>query len=180
MRGEDSRTIVIPEAPILLAAIEDIAFRYKIGDRSEQEFRDAMNSIHGIIGITMTQLGTAREDREELRKRWDAIRVDQGTARAFQDPALRRLSRSIDGLIVSIKEITPKPESETEFHINYEFFCEECGGYLMEVPDNPSDDDIARCTACGHQFGRYADVRELCLWKGHQELRRMKLGAYAS
>ena len=29
----------------------------------------------------------------------------------------------------------------------------------VEIPDDPSDDDIAKCQACGFEFGRYGDIK---------------------
>lgn len=45
--------------------------------------------------------------------------------------------------------------------IEVTFNCKECGSKpaVLALPDNPTDDDIAKCESCGIEFGRYGDVK---------------------
>lgn len=46
-------------------------------------------------------------------------------------------------------------------HIDVTFTCKACGKKLTELslPDNPTDDSIAVCNACGVEVGRYGDIK---------------------
>lgn len=39
------------------------------------------------------------------------------------------------------------------------FKCQVCGGSVLELPDDHTDDSIAKCKACGQEFGRWGDVK---------------------
>lgn len=43
----------------------------------------------------------------------------------------------------------------------FEFHCEECGGFQIHLPDNPTDESTASCTACGQVFGTFGAVKAL-------------------
>ena len=43
--------------------------------------------------------------------------------------------------------------------LEFKFECLECGGTVIELPDNPTDDSIAKCEACGTAFGTWGDVQ---------------------
>ena len=39
------------------------------------------------------------------------------------------------------------------------FECKKCGGTILELPDDHTDDSIAKCKSCGTEFGRYGDIK---------------------
>lgn len=45
--------------------------------------------------------------------------------------------------------------------IEVTFDCKNCGAKpaVLVLPENPTDDDIAKCEVCGIEFGRYGDVK---------------------
>ena len=58
------------------------------------------------------------------------------------------------------------------------FKCLKCGHAVSVDNDNlPTDDDILKCFGCGHEFGRYADVREAMVKAINDEIDRRIHGA---
>ena len=49
------------------------------------------------------------------------------------------------------------------------FECPKCGGTILELPDDHTDDSIATCKGCGVSFGRWGDIKAQAtkLAKGH-------------
>ncbi|MEP0323508.1 ECs_2282 family putative zinc-binding protein [Bauldia litoralis] len=43
--------------------------------------------------------------------------------------------------------------------ITVTFECLDCGGTVLELPDNPTDDSVAVCKTCGRSHGRYGDIK---------------------
>lgn len=45
--------------------------------------------------------------------------------------------------------------------ITVTFECRNCGASpaTLKLPDNHTDDDIARCEGCDFEFGRYGDIK---------------------
>ncbi|MGJ0532793.1 ECs_2282 family putative zinc-binding protein [Methylocystis sp.] len=43
--------------------------------------------------------------------------------------------------------------------ISVEFNCKKCGGTVISLPDDPTDDSIATCQSCGVEFGRWGDIK---------------------
>lgn len=43
----------------------------------------------------------------------------------------------------------------------FEFHCEECGGFQIHLPDSPTDESTASCTACGQVFGTLGAVKAM-------------------
>lgn len=46
-------------------------------------------------------------------------------------------------------------------HIDITFTCKACGKKMtqLSLPDDPTDDSIAVCNACGVEVGRYGDIK---------------------
>jgi len=46
-------------------------------------------------------------------------------------------------------------------HINITFECQNCGASpaSLELPDNFTDNDIAKCKGCGFEFGAYGKIK---------------------
>ncbi|MNT87690.1 hypothetical protein D3C72_2281390 [compost metagenome] len=47
----------------------------------------------------------------------------------------------------------------SEDHIKVTFTCKTCGGTILSLPDDHTDDSIASCKACGQEFGRFGDIK---------------------
>lgn len=45
--------------------------------------------------------------------------------------------------------------------INVTFECKNCGAKpaTLELPDDYTDDNVAKCKACGFEFGRFGDIK---------------------
>ncbi|HUQ12036.1 MAG TPA: hypothetical protein VM146_17095 [Steroidobacteraceae bacterium] len=43
--------------------------------------------------------------------------------------------------------------------VEVKFTCKKCGGTVLELPDNHTDDSIAKCKSCGVEFGRWRDIK---------------------
>ncbi|MGY6628332.1 MAG: ECs_2282 family putative zinc-binding protein [Oceanicaulis sp.] len=39
------------------------------------------------------------------------------------------------------------------------FKCQTCGGSVLELPENPTDDSIAKCKTCGIEFGTWGAIQ---------------------
>lgn len=46
---------------------------------------------------------------------------------------------------------------DIDFNVTFE--CEKCGGTVIELPDDYTDASIAKCKACGQEFGTWGDVQ---------------------
>jgi hypothetical protein len=63
----------------------------------------------------------------------------------------------------------------TKWNFNCDFHCRACGGTVLSVPDNATDDSIASCKACGAEIGKYGDVKAAGRLVGQEELHRRGL-----
>jgi transcription elongation factor Elf1 len=43
--------------------------------------------------------------------------------------------------------------------LNVTFKCKKCGGTVLSLPNNATDDSIAHCKSCGERFGRWGDIK---------------------
>ena len=48
-------------------------------------------------------------------------------------------------------------------HLTFTFKCLDCGGTVLELPDDATDDSIAVCKACRRSHGRYGDIKAKAL-----------------
>jgi hypothetical protein len=59
--------------------------------------------------------------------------------------------------------------------ISVTFECKSCGGTVLSLPDNPTDDSRATCKSCGADVGRWGDIQAAAQQAGidhiHGELR---------
>ncbi|WP_455570375.1 ECs_2282 family putative zinc-binding protein [Xanthobacter autotrophicus] len=62
--------------------------------------------------------------------------------------------------------------------ISIRFECVECGGTILEPPDDHTDDTIAKCKTCGQSFGRRRDVQAKAREVAAEELRCQLAGAF--
>lgn len=53
------------------------------------------------------------------------------------------------------------------------FKCPECGGTVLELPDNYNDDSIATCKSCAVSFGRWGDIEAKGVDVAKAEVNRM-------
>ncbi|GAA6196664.1 hypothetical protein NBRC116598_21080 [Pseudophaeobacter arcticus] len=60
-------------------------------------------------------------------------------------------------------------------YINFSITCPSCGLKSSEIklPDNPTDDSIARCKGCDIEFGRYGDIKAEAMKLAKDELSGM-------
>ena len=50
-------------------------------------------------------------------------------------------------------------DDDTGDKITFTFECQKCGGTVLSLPDDHTDDSIAECKACGQPFGRWGDIQ---------------------
>lgn len=43
--------------------------------------------------------------------------------------------------------------------VSVTFTCSKCGPTVLELPDDHTDDSIAKCKICGAEFGRFGDIK---------------------
>lgn len=79
-------------------------------------------------------------------------------------------------LAISMRDYAEIPGSTDKFHFNFEFHCEECGGYIISTPD--AESEPVTCKACGAVFDTLAKLKDACRTIATNELKARKLGAY--
>jgi hypothetical protein len=62
--------------------------------------------------------------------------------------------------------------------LKFTFECKKCGGTVLELPDNYTDDSIAKCKSCGTEFGRYGDIKAKAIEMGKEHVRGMFRDAF--
>jgi len=64
--------------------------------------------------------------------------------------------------------------------INVTFECKNCGAKpaTLELPDNYTDSDIAKCKKCGFEFGPYGKIKAKAMEDAKAELSKMFKGAF--
>lgn len=45
-------------------------------------------------------------------------------------------------------------------NVTVKFTCKKCGGTVLELPDDYTDESIATCKGCGVEFGRWGDIKD--------------------
>tara|TARA_R110002124_G_scaffold14948_1_gene65914 strand:+ start:341 stop:571 length:231 start_codon:yes stop_codon:yes gene_type:complete len=65
-----------------------------------------------------------------------------------------------------------------EDQINVTFECLECGGTVLSLPDDHTDDSIASCKSCGQEFGTYGDIKAKARDMAAEEVSAMVKGAF--
>ena len=58
-------------------------------------------------------------------------------------------------------------------HITFTFKCLDCGGTVLELPDNATDDSIAVCKSCRRSHGRYGDIKVKAMELAKAESRKI-------
>ena len=54
----------------------------------------------------------------------------------------------------------------TDGTVTVKFECKKCGGHRLLLPDEPTDDSIAKCEQCGNELGRWGDIKAVA----HQKI----------
>lgn len=62
--------------------------------------------------------------------------------------------------------------------IEVKFTCEQCGGTVLEIPDDHTDDSIAKCKSCGVEFGRWGDIKAKAIQLAKGEVTSMVENAF--
>jgi len=47
--------------------------------------------------------------------------------------------------------------------VTVKFTCTQCGGAVLELPDDHTDDSTATCKQCGVELGRWGDIKAKAL-----------------
>ncbi|MBZ7920576.1 hypothetical protein LAC81_02085 [Ensifer adhaerens] len=62
--------------------------------------------------------------------------------------------------------------------IDVTFTCSKCGPTKIELPDDYTDDDHAKCKSCGADFGPYGDIKKRAMKHAKAEVDKMLKGAF--
>lgn len=136
-----------------------IARTYKYGPGSRHSFQSRVMLEDGFVIGWRQKNGTQSSDVRRSAKP--------------PEPSIDHLRSLVSNLELTVKDITH--QGGTSYFVNFEMHCTKCGGYLLNIPDDQSEEENASCTACGHVFGRYGDVKALASEIGQQELKKRGL-----
>ena len=84
-----------------------------------------------------------------------------------------RARRALPKLTITVSHI--EHQGGDKYHFEFEFCCNECGGYIIQIPDDKSDSGPVTCKACGVTFGQYRTVKSVANYIAQQELQRRGL-----
>ena len=90
-----------------------------------------------------------------------------------KDEKLTWLQSDVPRLNVTLRSLDRSPSGQ--FTYSFEFCCHDCGGYVIDAPDDDDEDGPALCKACGQVFGKLGQVRALAKHIGQTELSRRGL-----
>lgn len=83
----------------------------------------------------------------------------QASLKQPKSSATETVQKIIDRLAIVVKS---EPVSGTDkWHFNCEFKCRACGGSVVYLPDNYTDESTASCRACGVEFGPWGKIKVL-------------------
>lgn len=71
-------------------------------------------------------------------------------------------------------------DSSVSDQITVTFECGNCGASpaTLELPDNHTEDDTAKCKACGFEFGRYRDIKAKAMGAARAEVSNQIKGVF--
>lgn len=96
----------------------------------------------------------------------------KATAKAKQDISPfdpERARRALPKLTITVADI--EHQGGTNYYFHFNFCCNDCGGYIIQVPDDLSDSGPVTCKACDVYLGEYRTVRVVAEYIGQYELR---------
>ncbi len=62
--------------------------------------------------------------------------------------------------------------------MNVTFTCTKCGPTTLELPDDYTDADHAKCKSCGADFGPYGEIKKRALKAAKKEAEKMLKNAF--
>lgn len=83
-------------------------------------------------------------------------------------PALQKVAERV--VITTVK--SEEDPGTHQWNFNFKYSCRKCGGTIVHLPDNHTDESIASCKACGAEFGRMGDIKALAMLLAKEELRK--------
>lgn len=68
----------------------------------------------------------------------------------------------------------------SEDQLTVTFSCKSCGAdpTVLELPDDHTDDSIAKCKKCGVEMGRFGDIKEKAMEVAKSEVSNMMKNAF--
>lgn len=66
--------------------------------------------------------------------------------------------------------------SQSEIKITFD--CKNCGGTVLELPDDYDETSTAKCKSCGTEFGTWGEVKAKAMDAAKQEARRLVKDAF--
>lgn len=126
--------------------------------KSQRRSRSTAEAIEEKLHLTLIALGYSAEDLQYAIHLINRLRSEDREPDEADLP-LHILQERVPDLKITAKRAVPREDGT--HHINFDFHCTSCGGWVMSVPDDQSDDGAATCKACGLEFGRYGDVKTL-------------------
>lgn len=96
---------------------------------------------------------------------------DQDQVAATREDVTKQILERIEIHPTNFKQVP----GSTTWNFNCDIRCQKCGGTVLSVPDDATDNSIATCKACGAEIGKYGDVKAAGRLVGEQEMRRRGL-----
>ncbi|MCP3414208.1 hypothetical protein NLM16_08860 [Bradyrhizobium brasilense] len=147
--ADNAEIPVVQYAQLNLKSSTGLSEAYMFSNaQAAASFADAMADFRGALAAS-TSPATPADIRPNL------------------PPALENISEHI---AVQIKEAFQQPGT-TAWRFNCDFRCKKCGGNVISLPDNHTDQSLASCKSCGTEFGLFADIKEIVKLLGDAYLR---------
>ena len=84
-----------------------------------------------------------------------------------------RARRALPKLTISVAYF--EHQGGDKYHFDFEFCCNECGGYVIQILDEKSENGPVTCKACGVTFGKYRTLKSVANYIGQIELEKRGL-----
>lgn len=147
------------QTPVLLYA--EVAWKSASGLSEEYLFSNAQAAA--------TFVGAFTDFRKALSGSSSA--GNQKQASEAKDDAIKQVLERVEIHPTNFVQVP----GTTTWNFNCDIRCRKCGGTVLSVPDNATDDSIATCKSCGAEIGKYGDVKEVGRQAGQEEMRRRGL-----
>lgn len=166
----------IPPLDLLLTAIEDIAQSYGLGDdKRPSVLQGALAHIANQASLALAVHGVDHSRRPPLRDEWMRMRASAESPVFLRHPEFDRLAKRMAGLMVRIARASPSPPDASKRNFEFEYHCDDCGGFVLSIPDDGDRTGAVFCKACGRNFGPYGALLDLCHWMARNEVVRAEI-----
>jgi hypothetical protein len=150
-----------PQTPVFLYA--EVTWKSTSGLSEEYLFSNAQAAATFVDALT--------DFRNALKASPSADNQVQDQPGAAREDATKQILELIEIHPTNFEQVP----GSTTWNFNCDIRCRKCGGTVLSVPDDATDNSIAKCKACGAEIGKYGDVKAAGRLVGEQEMRRRGL-----